>query len=87
MNEEIHLTIPRPTIPFFKEKYHNMVLFIYIKQWEVHGLRFEARGTASPLLSDFFKNITLELKELKEMCLVMMRERDTLNIIHKNLNS
>jgi len=74
--DEEKKSIYEPTIPFFKEKYH-------ISDWEVHGLWFGARGTASPLLKDFFKKNKLEMRELKEMCLVVMR--DTLNIIHKHI--
>ncbi|CAI6351092.1 unnamed protein product [Macrosiphum euphorbiae] len=68
--------IYEPTVPFFKEKYQ-------INNWEVHGLRFGVRGTASPLLRYFFKNTALDLREIKEMCLAVMR--DTLNIIHEHL--
>lgn len=57
--------IYEPTILFFKEKYH-------INNWEVRGLCFGARGSASLLLRDFLKKNTLELRELKEMCLVIM---------------
>jgi hypothetical protein len=55
------------------------------KNWKVHGLCFGAHGSTSHLLRDFFKNKALELRELKEMCLAVMR--NTLNIIHKHLYS
>jgi len=71
-------SIYEPTVPFFKEKYQ-------INNWKVHGLWFGAHGSTSRLLRDFFKNEALELRELKEMCLAVMR--NTLNIIHKHLYS
>ncbi|XP_050066622.1 uncharacterized protein LOC126555788 [Aphis gossypii] len=76
--DEENKSIYEPTVPFFKEKYQ-------INNWEVHGLWFGARGTASPLLKDFFKNKALDLRELKDISLTVMR--DTLNIIHKHLYS
>lgn len=56
-----------------------------MSNWEVYGLRFGARGTASPLLKEFFKKNLLELRKLNEICLTIVR--DKFNIIHKHLYS
>jgi len=44
---------------------------------------FKTIVSPRPLLRDFFKKNILELRELKEMCLVITR--DTLNIIQKHI--
>jgi len=76
--DEEKKSIYEPNVPFFKAKYQ-------INNWKVHGQWFGVHGTTSPLLRDFFKNKALDLRELKEMYLAVMR--DTFNIIYKHLYS
>ncbi|KAL1464026.1 hypothetical protein WDU94_003712 [Cyamophila willieti] len=71
-------SIYEPTVPYLKEKYG-------IPNWEVHGLWFGVRGTASPSLVNFFKNYNLKRNDLKELCLTVLK--DTLHIIHRHLYS
>ena len=65
-----------PTVPFFREKYG-------IANWEVFGLWFGVRGTASAFLCDFFKRFGLSRSELSDLCLTVLR--DTLHIVHRHL--
>ncbi|BES95949.1 Hypothetical protein NTJ_08758 [Nesidiocoris tenuis] len=71
-------SIYEPTVPYFREKYG-------VTNWEVHGLWFGVRGTASPLLRGFFKRFQIANTTLAELCLTVLR--DTLHIIHRHLYS
>ncbi|CAB0006376.1 unnamed protein product [Nesidiocoris tenuis] len=71
-------SIYEPTVPYFREKYG-------VTNWEVHGLWFGVRGTASPLLRGFFKRFQIANTTLVELCLTVLR--DTLHIIHRHLYS
>ncbi|BET00636.1 Hypothetical protein NTJ_13452 [Nesidiocoris tenuis] len=72
------MSIYEPTVPYFREKYG-------VTNWEVHGLWFGVRGTASPLLRGFFKRFQIANTTLAELCLTVLR--DTLHIIHRHLYS
>jgi hypothetical protein len=56
-----------------------------VGEWEVFGLWFGARGTASKLLLDFFKNHGLQRNDLTKICLSVLQ--DTLHIINYHLYS
>lgn len=68
-------SIYQATIPYFKSKYR-------IDEWKVHGLWFGVRGTASPLLINFFRDNNLSKNILKDLCMIVLK--DTMHIIHRH---
>lgn len=67
-----------PAIPYLQHQYG-------ITNWDVEGLWFGARGTASKRLLHFFKINMFRKEDLRTISLEIMK--DTLNIIHRHLYS
>lgn len=59
---------------------YRLYLYYPSMNWDVKGLWFGAKGTASKLILDFFKSNMLKKEDLRIICLEIMKDR--FNIIH-----
>jgi hypothetical protein len=51
----------------------NLNYLYGVGEWEVFGLWFDARGTASKFLQDFFENHGLQRSDLEKICLSVLQ--------------